>query len=257
MFCRRAAASSTADAMIAYMPKGSTSSQSLREKYAELKSKGALSTVTSLELESALDAFDWNTNSLEKAIVSPEQSIRHQALWVAYVFRLRRAFPHLMHELTNNSISYEDRRRITDYIGNLRDPRSLKPLTNLLEANDSAEVRALAAEAITKTFFRSARMIVRNRLGIEKDPLALSAILQGIGMLSDSEAENQVILYLGHIDHCVRYWAVYALGEMGSRSSVSHLRELVSDDATCGQYGRISSEAVEALRNVAARNGLA
>lgn len=104
-------------------------------------------------------------------------------------------------------------------LGMLGDPRAVPGLIELLNGNDDAQVRSHAAEAL--------------------------------GHIADRRAVDSLIAHLTDGSAEVRFWSVFALGEIGEPAAVPHLKRLASSDtATLPDLGSVSSEARDAIKRI-------
>jgi HEAT repeat protein len=108
-------------------------------------------------------------------------------------------------------------------LGLLGDPQAIEPLIQKLDdQTEDARVRGTAAEA----------------LGDLRDP---AGVMPLIAALNDPSAE-------------VRFWAAFAVGQLGDPRALPQLERLAaSDQAVLAGYGAVSAEAAEAIRNIRAR----
>ncbi|HLK88362.1 MAG TPA: HEAT repeat domain-containing protein [Polyangia bacterium] len=159
---------------------------------------------------------------LVRALFDPESGLRIEAAKSLGTLAAPDTIPELVRALTEEG-EPDVRSAIAAALGLTGDERAVDPLlAKLGDTSEQAAVRGAAAEALTGP--RSPRAV---------DPL--------IAALADPEAE-------------VRFWAAFALGQLGDERAIPALEQLArSDTAVLEGWGRISDEASEAISEIRAR----
>jgi HEAT repeat protein len=153
---------------------------------------------------------------LVRALADPDSRLRVEAARSLGTLAAPDTVPDLVRALSAD-VQPDVRSAVAAALGLIGDERGVDPLlAKLADAREQPAVRGAAAEALTGP--RSPRAV---------DPL--------IAALSDPEPE-------------VRYWAAFALGELGDDRAIPGLERLAqSDTAVLEGWGRISDEAFAAI----------
>ncbi|MBX3010852.1 MAG: HEAT repeat domain-containing protein [Caldilineaceae bacterium] len=157
--------------------------------------------------------------ALLSALADPAPSLRSEAAHALGMLADPRALPALIERLHQDPEA--DVRLMAAYgLGLLGDPNAVAPLIATLEKQEeTAKVRGMAAET----------------LGGLYQPTAVAPL---IAALQDAAAE-------------VRYWAAFALGELGDERAIPPLEALAARDTTVlPQWGSIRQEALAALEAI-------
>ena len=160
--------------------------------------------------------------SLAKILSSVVLETREeQVLWeiTKTLCKLHQGGPQFQ-EMLRNGPTLDHRKASAYALGHLGDSASTVALTQVLSSRDEPlDLRCRAAEA----------------LGYLRDPTSLSALLTAA---SDASAE-------------VRFWSVFALGQLGDRRAAPLLEMLVQDDhAIVEGWWSVSQEAAAALAEI-------
>jgi HEAT repeat protein len=131
----------------------------------------------------------------------------------------KRAVNHLITSLLKAHTA-ETRAAAAYALGHIQDGRAIDPLLQVLRSkHEEARVRGHAAEALAR--FKDSKIV---------DGL--------INELRDSQPE-------------VRFWAAYALGQIGSKRALQELEHLAENDhAEVPNWWKVSEEASEAINNI-------
>lgn len=135
--------------------------------------------------------------------------------------------------------------------------------TDLAEAvipmlEDSSSQRAAAAAWLVGALrFQAGASSLRVLLGSASAPTLVRAhAAEALGVLKCGDALQQLLSALEDPSAEVRYWAAYALGELGDARALLALKRLASSDkGEVKSLGSVSEEASRAIENIRRRGG--
>lgn len=76
--------------------------------------------------------------------------------------------------------------------------------------------------------------------------------IEALGNFKTKEVLEALLQYLEHGSHVERFWAIYSLGNCGSRAIVPRLSEYVLDQRFVSGYGTVGEEARRVIRKLEA-----
>lgn len=199
--------------------------------------------------------FD-SLESLSLQLESPttEQNLRLSICWFLGRYENQTAVSTLIKVLRDSDPMV--RAEAAKSLGTLGSRQAVMPLLRTLEQDEDSEVRKSAIYA----------------LGIIGDLKAFDAIVQKLndpneqvdvrGMAAESLSDFRdefavppLIQALSDESPEIRYWAVYALGQLQDKKAIPFLQEIITKDhSTLTEWGTIKKEAIEAIENIRSAN---
>lgn len=143
----------------------------------------------------------------------------------------------LEHEVNDESDS-EKLRSLVRCLQQLRDPRAVLPLCELLE-NEDAKVRRRIAEALGVIGDSAARSVLEKHLQRDSSDEVRAAAAQALGVLGDAAAIPALMNALYEVS-AVRVKALIALGRLKSPSIGPALKEMLTDPLPSIRYQAIN-----------------
>jgi HEAT repeat protein len=139
-------------------------------------------------------------------------------------------------------------------LGELGSAAAVQPLESLL-GDSNVEVRVSAAYALGLLGDKHAvEQLIKKLADESEDPRVRGTIAEALADLRDQAAVVPLIGALKDQSVEVRFWAAFALGQLGDPRAVPELERLAaSDQAALPGYGAVSAEATEAIQNIQAR----
>jgi len=168
---------------------------------------------------------------------------RATACWILGDLGYKRAIRALLHAFlgVDPVMTWEAAKAIPG----LKSKRAVPALIAILQDSDSERHRIAAAYALGFSFDRRA---LEPLVTVIRDP-AQGPELRGqaaeaLGYLRDRVAVNPLLRILSDPSAEVRFWAAFALGEIGDQRALPKLRELVAtDNGVLPQWGTVREEA--------------
>jgi HEAT repeat protein len=140
-------------------------------------------------------------------------------------------------------------------LGTLADERALSLLIGKLRDDPDAHVRAMAAHALGLAGDARAVEPLLAALQDKDEHAAVRGMAaETLAALQASEAVSPLVSALRDEEVEVRFWAAFALGELGSPAVIPHLEELAErDPATLAGWWSVRQEALGAIEQIRSR----
>jgi HEAT repeat protein len=138
-------------------------------------------------------------------------------------------------------------------IPRLQSRRTVRTLLDILQsATTDQEHRVAAAYALGFSFDSRAVAPLSRILGDRVQGARLRGyVAEALGYLGDVTAVGALIRALSDPSAEVRYWAAFALGQIGDRRALPRLRKLAaSDTGRIPQFGSVRDEAAAAIDHI-------
>lgn len=137
-------------------------------------------------------------------------------------------------------------------LGELGGHVDVRPLIDAMLEDKDAEVRLSAAYALGLLGKKeSVEPLVTKLRDHSEDPKVRGGVAEALADLRDPRAVPVLISALADESAEVRFWAAFALGELGDPQALSELERLAaSDDSVLPGRGPISQEAEAAIRRI-------
>ncbi|MCY0994196.1 HEAT repeat domain-containing protein [Nannocystis sp. ILAH1] len=164
------------------------------------------------------------------AVAEGEHEVTLREIACAYLASLgdRRALPTLARCLVAESDQL--RCEAARCLGNLGDADAIAPLVQCLESDPDSYVRMYAAHALGVLADERAFEALRAALHrSDEAPHVRGMAAESLACLFDRRAIDELLLVLDDPSAEVRYWAVFALGQLGDASLIPWLRPLLAD----------------------------
>jgi HEAT repeat protein len=134
---------------------------------------------------------------------------------------------------------------------------AVDPLLNLLRMDKDQQIRALSAYALGEIGDSSiadeliAIMVDNTENADVRGHIAESLINLNV----PDKAIPALVSVLDDEDATVRFWAIFALGEIGSWDEIPHLQKLIADDAPVPHFHSVGRETMDAIQSIIDRHG--
>jgi HEAT repeat protein len=137
----------------------------------------------------------------------------------------------------------------------INDKRAVVPLiSSLLEGKD-IEQQAAAAYALGLLGDKLSVEPLLETLGNRNvHPKVRGHAAEALAHSGDDHAVDSLITALGDPSAEVRFWASFALGQLGNKKALPDLERLLSEVAILPRWGKVSDAAREAIKNIEARS---
>lgn len=178
--------------------------------------------------------------------------IRETICWVLGRLGEKTALPALL--ITLNDKNHRLRMSAASALGMLGDQEAIPPLLNLLNTEEDIEVRFLIVHALG--FFSKNDLVVETLTNIlinkTENPKIRGHAAESLAFnRDDSEIVNLMITALKDPSVEVRFWAAYALGQLGNKTAIPELERLAATDkAILPGWWEVSKEAADAINNL-------
>lgn len=141
-------------------------------------------------------------------------------------------------------------------LGILGSKRAVRRLINYLTKGEIVDKRVAAAHALGLIGDKRALDPLSYVLLDDNEPSVLRGeIAESLANLGDSDATLSLIQSLRDKSPEVKFWSAYALGEIGNKSALPELEWVKENDhSVLLGWGKISSEADDAIKNIKTRN---
>jgi HEAT repeat protein len=141
-------------------------------------------------------------------------------------------------------------------LGMIHSKRAVVPLINSLLEGKDTEQQAAAAYGLgllgDKRSVESLLKVLRDR---NIDPKVRGHAAEALAHSGDDHAVDSLITALKDPAAEVRFWASFALGQLGKKKALAELERLALEDtAILPGWGRVSQEAAEAIEDINARD---
>jgi HEAT repeat protein len=177
---------------------------------------------------------------------------RAAACWLAGAFGRKRAAPHLLAAMRSGERKLRWEAAIA--LGKLRAKRALKPLAEMVRSGSPSDLRAASAYVLGHVGDADAVGLLLEVLASgAEDTNVRSHAAEALGYIRSSESCSGLTRALGDKSPEVRFWAAFALGQVGCRRALTYLKTLASSDhskvAGWWTVGEEASRAIEAIRS--------
>ncbi len=178
--------------------------------------------------------------------------MRIKAIWLLGRLGAKRAVYALLAAVGDTDANV--RRATAQALGELRNKRAVRPLLAAMVDDDDGEVRVAAAQALGALGDKRASEPLMSVLGNPaEDPRVRGMAAEALADLGDRRAVPSLIVALSDPSPEVRFWAAFALGELGDPLALADLERLAAtDDAVVPRWGAVSQEAATAIRHIQA-----
>lgn len=180
--------------------------------------------------------------------------VRSIACWVLGKIRDKRAVGALLKAFKDQDTHlYWEAAKALGFVGS---KRAVRPLAASLLESDSSYRRAAAAHALGLIGDkRSLEPLLQVLLNPHEDSKTRGEAAEALANLNDPRAVDPLIKALQDESTEVRFWSAYALGEIGDERAVPELKRLAAtDEAIVPEWGKISSEAANAIEQIHSRD---
>lgn len=178
--------------------------------------------------------------------------IRMAACWALGQLRAKRSANALLAAFDDKDhrVSWEAAKSL----GLIGSKRVIAPLIRALSQNRSSEKRAAAAYALgVLCDTRATQPLIQTLLNENERPKVRAHAAEAIGYLRDNSAVAPLITALKSRSPELRFWSVFALGEIGDRRALPYLSRLArTDKAVLRKWGSVGNEASEAIKHITA-----
>lgn len=179
--------------------------------------------------------------------------LRRLACWALRLVPDRRALPALLTALRDEDpiLTLE----AASALARVRDRRSVPVLVRTLKNPESADRRVAAAYALGHIGDRSAVLPLIRVLGQSRElPKVRGSAAEALAYLRDRRAVRPLLSALGDRAPEVRFWAAFALGELGDPRALARLHEIAKRDrAMVRGWWPVRREAASAIARIEAR----
>jgi HEAT repeat protein len=140
-------------------------------------------------------------------------------------------------------------------LGFLGSKRAVKPLIIALLEASSAEKRSSAAYALGLLQDKRAVNPLLRVLNTKREEARVRGYAaEALARFKESKVADSLIKALKDSNPEVRFWATYALGQIGDRKALPALKHLAqNDNADVPNWWKVSEEASEAINNINSR----
>lgn len=192
--------------------------------------------------------------------VLPNQSvnadIRARICWILAQLGDKRAVPALLVSLRDQD---PDLRSVAaKSLGELGDKQAVQTLITALSEDENVEVRVAAAYALGLLGDNQAvEPLVSVLSDRSQEPRVRGMAAEALSDIKDSRAVSPLIAALTDVSVEVRFWATFALGELGDPQALPELERLAATDETIMPGWRsVSREATEAIQRIQEREAM-
>lgn len=205
-------------------------------------------------LQAGINSVDDLLTALPKQDVN--ENTRAIICWFLSKLRDERAFIPLLATLKHRNP--ELRIAAARALGELNSEQAVQPLIDVLQKDENIEVRIAAAYGLGCIGDRRA---VEPMLDILSDRNLASKlrgmVAEALFNIGDRRAVSPLILSLSDESVELRFWASFALGELGDSQAIPELERLAATDETVlPGWGSISREATKAIQQIRDRENL-
>jgi HEAT repeat protein len=206
-----------------------------------------------LILESGTDSFSKLSAAASNESIGT--GIRSIACWFLSRMGDERAVPALVKCLNDKDADL--RSEAARALGTLGDARTALNLIGALERDSSADVRFYSIYALGLLQSDSAIAPILGVLDDEKeDPKVRGMAAETLSFFRSERTVESLMACLSDPQVEVRYWAAFALGELGARKALPALMRLARTDQSSLPDGRsVSNEAAEAIDKIEKAGG--
>jgi HEAT repeat protein len=177
---------------------------------------------------------------------------RARACWLLGRMRDARALDHLASALGDPDQRL--RAEAARSLGALGSPRAVPDLVAALQEDADPETRIGAAYSLGLLGdHRAVDPLLAKLADGDEDPRVRGVVAESLAELQERRAVPALIAALGDPSVEVRFWASFALGELGDPAALSALERLAqTDDATLPGWRSVKEEAAAAIESIRA-----
>ncbi len=176
--------------------------------------------------------------------------LRAAARWMLGRLRDRRALPTLLRvfKKEKGALAFES----AASIGMLGNGSTVGPLVSALRNSPEVEKRVAAAYGLRLLADKHALKALLQKLSDkEEHPRVRGEVAEGLACLRDRSAVPALLAALDDPSEEVRFWAAFALGELGDRRALPKLGELAARDrAVLKGWWSVRKEARNAIKEI-------
>jgi HEAT repeat protein len=140
-------------------------------------------------------------------------------------------------------------------LGRLARPTSIERLFRALKGDSDADVRACCASALG--WFEALDVEAALRAAVDdgaQPPKVRAHAAEALANFTTEEVTKTLIGALTATEAELRYWAAFALGQIGAEEALPHLRQVCArDEGELPSGDRVSEEAADAIREIERR----
>lgn len=142
-------------------------------------------------------------------------------------------------------------------LGTLNIQQAVQPLIVALQEDEDVKVRTAAAYGLGLLGDNHAVEPLVNKLADQnEDPQVRGQAAEALSDIRDNRAVTPLIAALRDTSVEVRFWAVFALGQLGDRQALPELERLAAtDEAILSGWGALNKEAADAIESIQAQRG--
>jgi HEAT repeat protein len=193
-----------------------------------------------------IDSFETAEAAVKDASLS--RKTRQTACWLLGQLRRKRAVASLLSAFADPWLTWEAAKAL----GVTNSKRAVKPLVSTLLEPGETEQRAAAAYALgLLADERSRDPLVKVLSDPKVDPKVRGHAAEALAHLADERAADQLVAALKDRSVEVRFWSVFALGQLKYKRALQQLKRILANDkATLSGWGKISDAARDAIASI-------
>jgi HEAT repeat protein len=219
--------------------------RALIDKIPDDKSQNKLAVLADISSPNALLDMVKNTQL--------DRDIRVTLCWLLGNLKVKGAKPVLIALLDDIDDTVQHQAVIA--LGQLRSKHAIRPLLSLVATSTDVITRKLAVYALGEIGNgRVLDFLLSILTNPNENPEVRGQIAEAIGVLDAEKASLPVLLNLLNDDSAeVRFWAIYALGELGDNDVIPSLEALVNDSSMVENWWTVGQEASETIQHIKMR----
>ncbi len=185
---------------------------------------------------------------LENPNADPE--LRSIAGWI--LARLGRSWATPALSAALNDQTTQVRRSAAQALGDLGDPQALQPLLDAASRDEDAEVRMFALRSLGLLGdLRAFEPLISRLVDQQETPKVRGMAAEALADLRDIRSVPPLIDALSDPITEVRFWAAFALGELGDPAAILKLKQLAAkDNAVLPGWWEVKREAASAIERI-------
>lgn len=193
-----------------------------------------------------IDSFESLLSAVKDGSLNSET--RLSACWLLGQLRDKRSVAALLVAFSDCKLSWEAAKAL----GIINSKRAVKPLINSLLQGRETEQRAAAAYALgLLADERGIDPLVKVLNDPSIDERVRGHAAEALVHAGDARAVDQLIMALADHSAEVRFWAVFALGQLRNKKALPELKRLLATDQGMSAGGeKVSDEARKAIANI-------
>ncbi|MCI0713251.1 MAG: HEAT repeat domain-containing protein [Chloroflexi bacterium] len=193
-----------------------------------------------------------------KALLESKETdakIRSTCVWLLSRYDAQRIAPTLI-PLLDSEVDRVVRIQAIIDLGIQNAGDAVDPLLNLLRADKDQQIRALSAYALGEIGdSRVADELIAILVDQSENADVRGHIAEAlINLDMRDKAIPALVSVLHDEDPSVRFWAVFALGEIGSMDEIPHLQKLIADDSPIPHFHSVGREAMDTIQSIINRH---